>query len=605
MQREENGVFRTDGATLIDRAGRKMLPIGDDGFERAARQSVLVDKTALIADVLGSGFSATLFCRPRRFGKTLNMTMMRAFFEAAPLGAGNRELFEGTDIWEMRGGAYREELGSSPVVYVSMRAAKGASWPDTLGALKSAFAAEFARHDYLGRSPKLTEGDHEYFLRMAYGKGSDDEYADSLIGLMRLLRKHHGSYVVVLIDEYDAPVMASYSTSDGGYYEQVVSFLKRWLTGALKDGGEAPRFACLTGVQRISKESIFSDLNNLVVDTALNVRFDERFGFTDAEVSALAAYLDHADCMPEARRWYDGYRFGEGHVYNPWSVLNYLSSDCSPDVYWGNTSSNEVVGNLLRHAGGEVLSNVYRLLEPGGSVLAPLDLSVVFPDVGVRPGALCSMLYLAGYLTTDDVRLPNNTRILRRLRVPNSEVSELYRTDIVGRFSDVAGGEDRLAAFHHAVVVGDENTVERELTRIVRGSASAFDLTSENGLHMLVLGLLFGMPGYGDPESNREHGEGRPDIRVEPACVELACCEGFTFGDRPARGARPLLTVELKFSRGARGERLVALAKAALQQIADRAYDEGGPFGEAPGRVRWGIAMGEGRTIAARAELLG
>ena len=616
MQRDENGILRTDGATLIDRTGRKMLPIGDDGFERAARQSVLVDKTGLIADVLGSGFSATLFCRPRRFGKTLNMTMMRAFFESAPLGAGNRELFEGTDIWEMQGGAYRAELGSSPVVYVSMRAAKGASWVDTLGALKSALSAEFARHDYLAHSPRLTDGDREYFSRMAYGKGTDDEYADSLIGLMRLLRKHHGSYVVVLIDEYDAPVMAGYSASDGGYYERVVAFLKRLLTGALKDGGEALRFACLTGVQRISKESIFSDLNNLVVDTALNVRFDERFGFTDDEVSALAAYLGHANCMPEARRWYDGYRFGEEHVYNPWSVLNYLSADCSPDVYWGNTSSNEVVGDLLRHAGGDVLSNVCRLLGPGGSVLAPLNLSVVFPDVGVRSGALWSMLYLAGYLTTDDVALPNNTRILRRLRVPNSEVAELYRTDIVGRFAAAAGGEDRLADFHRAVVAGDEGAVERELTRIARDSASAFDLTSENGLHMLVLGLLFGMPGYGDPESNREHGEGRPDIRVEPARVGLSYGAHLSYGGLPASGGWaegagwaasadcPLVTVELKFGRDASGEGLAALARAALRQIADRAYDEAGSCREAHGRVRWGIAVGKGRTIAARAERL-
>lgn len=204
--------------------------------------------------------------------------------------------------------------------------------------------------------------------------------------------------MVVLIDEYDAPVMAAH---ESGCYDEVVSFLKRWLTGALKSN-DALAFAVLTGVQRISKESIFSDLNNLQVDTPLNVASDERFGFTQAEVEALAEYVGSASSVSQAREWYDGYRFGDVDVYNPWSVLNYFGNGCAPDVYWGNTSSNSVLGGLVSGADDKMLKRLYALAEPDGAVRAPLDTRVVFSDLAVAPQAVWSMLYLAGYLTTDD-----------------------------------------------------------------------------------------------------------------------------------------------------------------------------------------------------------
>ena len=589
VQDHGNGIFTAPGARIIDRTGRKRLPIGDDGFTRAAAGSIVVDKTMLIADILDSGYTATLFCRPRRFGKTLNMTMLRAFLEV-PVGRESfAPLFIGTEVWEADGGRYRGDFERYPVVYISMRTAKGRTWRDTYGALKNTIAAEYARHRYLAESPRLSDADRAFVRRIASGEGQAEEYADSLMRLTRMLKEHHGQGSVVLIDEYDAPVMAGYSLDGSGYYDEVVGFLKRWLTGALKDGGEALAFACLTGVQRISKESIFSDLNNLVVNTALSTEFDERFGFTDDEVAALAAYLGDPGCMPEAREWYDGYRFGKIDVYNPWSVINFLKQDCVSDVYWGNTSSNGVVADLLRHADQATLQQVYRLLEPGGEVVSPIDLSVVFPDIGVKPGALWSMLYLAGYLTTPDTSLPNNVLAPRRLRIPNHEVSVLYRTEVVERFASISGGRDRLAALHAAIAAGDEGVAASELTRIFRDSASVFDLTSENGVHMLVLGLLFGMPGYGDPLSNREHGAGRPDIRVEPVRTP------FPYGDRP------LVTIELKFARDAEGPELSELARSGLEQIAQRGYDAGELPAEAVGRMRWGIAA-NGKLVAVASE---
>ena len=311
------------------------------------------------------------------------------------------------------------------------------------------------------------------------------------------------------------------------------------------------------------------------------------------EVGALAEYLGHPECMAEARAWYDGYRFGSVDVYNPWSVLNYLDQDCSPDVYWGNTSSNSVIGDLLRGADPSTLSEVYALLEPGGVVWEPLDLGVVFPEEGVSGDAIWSMLYLAGYLTTDQTALPGDTLTPRPLRIPNQEIARLYRTEVVQRFATVVGGRSRLMSFHRALVLGDEGSVGAALGSIARDSASAFDLVSEGACHMLVLGLLFGMGGYADPVSNREAGYGRFDIRVEPVAVPS--------GHYAVAEVRPLLTVELKFARDADEAGLEGLSREALVQIGEKGYDAGPLPAEASGRARWGIAFG-GKRVAVACE---
>lgn len=591
LQEHGDGIWTAPGARIIDRTGRKRLPIGDDGFSRAAAASVLVDKTALIADVLDSGYTATLFCRPRRFGKTLNMTMMKAFFEAPPAGAADPSLFEGTEIWELGDGSYREHFAAYPVIYLSMRTAKGDTWEQTYGALKDALAAEVERHDYLSESLASDPAASDFFDRVRTGAAGESDYAGSLLYLARLLRGYHNRPVVLLIDEYDAPVMAGYSAPGGGYYREVVTFLKRLLTCPLKDGGEVLAFACLSGVQRISKESIFSDLNNIVVSTALSTDSDERFGFTSNEVASLIAYMGYSDDVhvDEARRWYDGYRFGNTEVYNPWSVLNYINYGCSADVYWGNTSGNAVVGDLIRGADESVTGEIYKLLEPGGIVWAPLDLGIVFPEMGLKGDALWSMLYLSGYLTTDETALPNDTLSLRPLRIPNLEVARLYRAEIVERFLGVAGGRTRLMLLHDALMEGNAQAVGDELARIAENAASSFDLTSENSWHMLLLGLLFNMRGYADPISNREYGLGRPDIRLEPV-------------DSPfARGKRPLITIELKYERDTESDALERLAEDALCQIVDRRYDEGPLPDQASSRVRWGIAC-SGKRVAVVSE---
>ncbi|WP_417175161.1 AAA family ATPase [Adlercreutzia sp.] len=581
----ENGIYRVGDVRLSDLAGRRMLPVGVSNFRMVVENAVFVDKSLLIADVLRMPGTSYLYCRPRRFGKSLNLDMLQTFFEmpdaGTPGAADSRRLFEGLAIWVAEGGRFREHCGAYPVVHFSFNDVKKPDWNVGYSTVRAAMAQEYLRHGYLLESSSLSDLERERFERIAGGTASEGEFASSLLFLTQMLQKHHGQSVIVLIDEYDAPVMAGYTY---GYYDEVVAFLKGWLTGALKDNN-ALAVAVLTGVQRISKESIFSDLNNLRVDTSMDLASDERYGFLDAEVRALAAYRGEESAVALAREWYDGYRFGSVDVYNPWSVLSFFDNRCMPGAYWGNTSGNGVLGDMVKTADEATLGKLYRLLEPGGTVEEPLDLSVVFPDVGVREEALWSMLYLAGYLTTSDVTDPSDTHLPRRLRIPNKEVARLYRSEVIDRFTEVAGGRDRLMTLHRALVEGDAEGVAAELEDILLRAPSYYDLTTENSYHMLVLGLLFNVRGYGVPVSNREAGRGRFDIRVMPETPE----------------AGPVLIIELKWAHTGTPEAvdLPALAETGLTQASDRAY--GADLSEEAPPRRWGLAF-SGKNVAVATE---
>ena len=576
------GIYQANGVRIMDRSGDHRLPIGDDGFERVCERSLFVDKSMLAADVLCGNSSVTLFCRPRRFGKTLAMTMLKAFFELPPDGISRAPLFEGLEIWDADNGRYRAEQGVRPTVFFTLNSIKKATWEEAYAALEEKVAAEFRRHRYLLDGDSLDEVERASFKRIAAMEASRTEVESSLRQLCLYLYRHHGRRTVVLIDEYDAPVMAGHSR---GYYRQVVDFLKGWLTGALKDGGAALDFACMTGVQRIAKESIFSDLNNVTVDTALDTASDERFGFTESEVGALASYLGHPHKRDEVKYWYDGYRFGDADIYNPWSVLNYFSRGCRPGVYWANTATNTVVADAARSCDEQTTKDVFSLMQPGGFVRKPLDMGVVFPESGEKGNALWSLLYLAGYLTTEDTDDPNSRLVRRRLRLPNREVAEVFRTEIVERYAEEAGGYERLDDLHDALIAGDADGVGRELGRILLTTPGCRDLTSESSYHMLAAGLLFGIPGYADPMSNRERGDGYFDLQLVP--------EG-------KRGAGlPVITIELKVAAKNVGdfspEALHGLAHKALAQIAEKRYDVG------ERGLRYGIAF-QGKNVAAVCE---
>lgn len=581
-----DGVFRVSDARVCDRTGNRHLPIGDDGFERAICRSVFVDKTLLVRDVLQGG-TVNLFCRPRRFGKTLALTMLKTFFEDAPDRRSRGHLFEGLGIWDADGGRWREHQGAYPVIYLSMKDAKRDTYEEMLRAFAGMMAGEYQRHAYLLDGSALGEDERAYFRDVSRGDASEDRLAFSLANLSRYLYLHHGRRTVILIDEYDAPVAQARS---GGFYRRAVDFIKAFLTGALKDGGRALAFSVLTGVQRISKESIFSDLNNLLVSTPLDARSEERFGFTPSEVDALATLLGQPGHLDELREWYDGYRFGGADIYNPWSVLNYFGSGCQPGPYWGNTSGNQVIGEAVARADDAMLGRLGRLLEPGGRVSAPLDMGVVFSDSTGSQDALWSLLYLAGYLTTDDTAVPTDPLELRSLRVPNREVALLFRREVVLRFARPAGGVGPLRELQAAVVSGDAARVQWGLRDALLG-ASYHDLEGENSYHMMLFGLLFDTDGYHNPLSNREEGDGRFDIRLVP---------------RDA--TRPVVTVECKVlarskvpqDEGALVTALREKAVEALTQVRARRYDAEASHCSA-GALRYGIAF-SGKRVAVALE---
>ena len=599
-----DAVFHADGARILDRRGDKRLPIGDDGFETVAERSVFIDKSMLIADVLDGDFAVTLFCRPRRFGKTLAMTMLKAFLELPPDGVSRAGLFEGLEIWDADGGRYRAEQGKRPVIYLTLNDVKKSTWEEAYASLTDKVAAEYERHAYLMESDRLSDVEKAQFGRLRTKSAPRAEVDSSLRQLSLYLAKHHGCRTVVLIDEFDAPIMAGYAN---GYYREMVDFTKGWLTGVLKDGGAALDFACMTGVQRISKESIFSDLNNVTVDTALGGESEERFGFTEHEVAALADYLGHPHRYQEVRDWYDGYRFGGVDIYNPWSVLNYFSRGCQPGVYWANTATNTPVGDAVRDLNGDALAGVYGLLEPGGVVRAPLDVEVTFPEGGVTGDELWSLLYLAGYLTTEDTQDPTDSVRLRPLRIPNKEVSLIFSREVIKRFRGLVGGAHRLEGLHAALVDGNAEGLRAELESVLLDCVAPVDLRSENSYHMLVLGLLFGVDGYAAPVSNGRAGRGFYDIRLNPLAPgkptitlefkvlprhEVDRGAECDTGRGTERGADP----ELPSGRSAE-DVLRETAREGLAQVRAKAYDH-----DAPGpRLRFGIAFYK-QEVAVEAE---
>jgi hypothetical protein len=587
LKADGRGVVVAPGARLADVSRGMCTGTYSDSFRKVFSEGVFVDKSLLVKDVL-RGAQAKLFCRPRRFGKTLAMSMLKDFLECAPCGDPEaRSRFERLDIWEADGGAWQEHLGRYPVVALSLRNADGSTWEDILGAIRVLVSREFRRHDYL-LDGELNSGDRAQFERMVAGEPAPGELAGSLSFLTELLHARHGQKVVVLIDEYDAPITNALAANA---YKEAVSFVRPFLSGALKSNDS---LACgvLTGVQRVSKESIFSGLNSVDVNTPLDQAADERFGFTQAEVEALASYLGHPESVPTLKEWYDGYRFGNADIYNPWSVLSFFAKGRRPLPYWSNTSSNSILAKAAGSTDRAVRSGMLALLEPGVTVSAPVDPNVAYGELDHNPTGMWSVLYMSGYLTTEDTDAaiapdeavdPDRKR---PLRVPNREVRHAYRKDVLAQIQQLAGGRDKLGPLYGGLASGDEEVVGRELSVVVRDCASYYDLVSEGPCHAMLLGLLVGMDGYANPVSNREAGHGRPDIQITPDA---------------ASWDTPVLTVEVKFERGADDARLAALTREALAQAESREYDAA--LESAP-RVRWGVAFA-GKRVAVACERLG
>ena len=522
----------------------KKLPIGIENFEEMQKQDFYyVDKTGLIVDLLAGWGKVNLFTRPRRFGKTLNMSMLKCFFEIGT----DKSLFDGLAVSKEKA-LCETYMGKYPVVFVSLKGVDGLTFETAYRALCSIIRREALRLEFLLDSDKLTENEKKSLNRILTGEYDDQDIRDSLQMLCTLLEKHYGQKPILLIDEYDVPLDKAYYH---GYYPQMIDLIRAMFQSALKTNSSL-FFAVLTGCLRVSKESIFTGLNNLMVHSISDVSFDEYFGFTDEEVRKLLADYGLEDHYEETRAWYDGYRFGEQDVYCPWDVLNYVyalrfNPQAQPKAYWINTSGNDMVRRLIeKGSDGTEQLEIERLIE-GETITKTLNEQLTHNEIRSSIGNIWSLLYMTGYLTT--AQKPSGSRY--ELRIPNREVRQIYMQQVLSWFEDKASAEtDKLTNLYAAFETGDTETIKEILDEQLLDTVSFYD-AHESFYHGFLLALLSTCASW-NVSSNIETGKGRSDIIAGRKDRKV----GFV--------------VEVKDVKDE--EKLDAACEAALRQIDERDY---------------------------------
>nr|VFK49522.1 MAG: PD-(D/E)XK nuclease superfamily protein [Candidatus Kentron sp. SD] len=490
-------------------------PIGLSDFPRLIREGYsYVDKSRLIQSVLDSSAQVILLPRPRRFGKTLNLSMLRAFFDRKMPGAA--ELFRGLAI-ERAGEEYTAHLGRYPVVFLTLKDVKTLNWDDCLGHLRQIISEEFKRHEMLLKGGFLDTEEQQQFRKIRACECAGFELERSLSHLLTWLERATGEQVVLLIDEYDTPIHAGYQS---GFYEEIISFMRNWLSGALKDHTSLKK-GVLTGILRVARESIFSGLNNLTVAGILKAGpFADKFGFTEPEVERLLDSFHLSDRLPEARQWYNGYRFGETIIYNPWSILNFIDDrPAPPAAHWVNTSSNDLVRELLESGGSEIREDLEGLLA-GKSMECQISEDVPLRDIGGNPEAIWSLLLFSGYLKPVGSRT-RNRQVFHELAIPNLEVEIVYGR-IVRHWLIRHIPSKYLNRLLDALTDGDVPEFARHLQTLVLNMLSYHDTADGKGkapeavYQSFVLGLLANLGDRYRIRSNIESGLGRADILMSP-----------------------------------------------------------------------------------------
>ena len=486
------------------------LPVGIENFEDIRRSGFYyIDKTMLIEQTLNNWSKVTLFTRPRRFGKTLGMSMLRSFFEIGT----DKSLFDGLYISQNKA-LCDEHMGKYPVIFLTLKGVEGLTFVDAKMMLKSILSTEMDRHYYLKTSEALTDEDKAYFVKML--TGTDENINDSLRKLSQLLYKHYGKKVVILIDEYDVPLDKAYQN---GYYHEMVSLIRGLFGQALKTN-DYLQFAILTGCLRISKESIFTGLNNFEVISIMDSMYDECFGFTDKEVQEILKYFNLSEHYTDVREWYDGYHFGNTDIYCPWDVIRYCKSLCAdptakPQDFWSNSSGNALVRSFIDKADVQTKDEIERLIA-GEYIEKEISQELTYDEIDKSIANLWSVLFTTGYLTkqgvTDDGRV--------RLSIPNREIKNLFIKKIREWFSDTTANDGKtLEQFCNAFVEKDTEKIEELFgdylwnTISIRDTAVAKD-KKENFYHGILLGLL-GYKASWLIKSNTESGTGYSDILVE------------------------------------------------------------------------------------------
>ena len=493
---------------------KKKLPIGIENFEEIRKEDFYyIDKTGLIIELLHNWGAVNLFTRPRRFGKSLNMSMLEHFFSLD----GDKSIFNGLDI-SKETALCEEYMGKYPVVSISLKGMDALNFERAFRMGARAVRRTAGEVQYLLESDKLSESDKLEYQSLLDSNMDESTFCDSLRILSEMLEKHHNTKVILLIDEYDVPLAKAHAN---GYYDQMISLIRSLLGEVLKTNNSL-KLAVLTGCLRISKESIFTGLNNLKVRSVTDVRFDEYFGFTDTEVKTLLEYYGYPDSYDVAKKWYDGYHFGNVDVYCPWDVLNYCDSllddkEAQPENYWINTSSNDAVKRFIQESANYAAKREIESLVAGEVITKEIHQELTYPEVYQTIDNIWSLLFTTGYLTQ---RGKAEGRQMK-LAIPNLEIRDIYVTQIMEFFKEnVREDGDTLNRFCDALRNEDTENVEKIFTEYLRKTISIRDTAvkkemKENFYHGVLLGIL-GVKNRWGISSNREMGEGYADILVEP-----------------------------------------------------------------------------------------
>ena len=422
------------------------LPIGVSDFRLAQAEYYYVDKTMLIKDFIDERPMVTLFTRPRRFGKTLNMDMLRTFFEKTEQDTS--VYFQDKKIWAC-GQKYQSYQGKYPVIFLTFKDVKFNTWEETFSAVRDIFAKETQRHEELRTSDRCDEYDERKYARLAEGNVTEVELSSALADLSAMLHKHHGTAPVIFIDEYDTPIQQGYMK---GYYEEIILFMRNLFSGGFKDNKHLA-FGFLTGILRVAKESIFSGMNNLSINSVLDHKYSAYFGFTPDEVREMAAYYGASDKYDEICEWYDGYRFGKTEIFNPWSVVNYFSNECEPRAFWVSTRSNDVIGEVLAEADEEIYHRLASLVN-GETITTYIDTGVIYPQIKKNPSTIYSFLLVTGYLKAVKTTLSFNGDFMCEISLPNREIALVYHKEILQKFETMIPQSTAIAV-QEAIFSGD------------------------------------------------------------------------------------------------------------------------------------------------------
>ena len=543
VKRGRSWMIPSDEEIDISETKRKPLPIGISDFKLAVEEYYYVDKTFLIREFLDNRPMVSLFTRPRRFGKTLNMDMLRVFFEKTE--EDTSVYFKDKMIWKC-GAQYTSYQGKYPVIFLSFKDVKCSSWEDTFTQMKELIITEYQRHIELETSNKLSVYEKEKFIKIAKGEAGIVECQMSLELLSRLLAKHHEEKAIIIIDEYDTPIQQGHVC---GFYQDVVNFMRNLFSGGLKDNPSLA-FGFMTGILRVAKESIFSGLNNITIYSILDRKYSQYFGFTKDEVQEMLEYYHISDKYDEVCEWYDGYLFGNTEIFNPWSVINYIENNCFPKAFWQSTGSNDIVGEVIACATPEITEDLHRLLS-GDNITTFVDTGVIYPEVQNNPYSIYSFLLVAGYLRVSKIYPQHDGNFICEVGIPNKEISYVYEKEVLNKTNQNVAA----IAISQAIFSGNADKLQKLLDKFMVECISSFDTANEGFYHGMMLGLCAVLSNRYWVRSNRESGLGRFDIMLIPRVKVI-----------------PAFIYKFKYTKDEKAD-LNALVQEALKQIDDKKYD--------------------------------